>query len=109
MGVCNFLLRGCCIIVLFLGPACTSNNAVPVAGDASGESIMLLEQECEAQLLLFASLLKTVEAKRPASDPTLIELKELYAMSEELYLKSDYSVALSLIDDALSLIEKSAY
>lgn len=109
MEICNWLLRGVCIVVVLLAPACASNGAQRVADDRAGDVSALIEQECEAQLLHLSSLLAALERTAPDSDPTIIECKEIYALSEELYLKKEYSLALSLIDDALSLIEKSAY
>lgn len=94
---------------MLLVPACASNGVKRVADDQAGDVSALIEQACEAQLHHLSSLLSTLERTVPDSDPTLIECKEIYALSEELYLKREFSLALSLIDDAMALLEKSAY
>jgi hypothetical protein len=110
MGVRSKLfLRGYFLFILAVCPSCSSQIAHQATTPDSPEAISLLEMECETQLRHLASVIKSKAAVLPNSDPSLIELKEIYAMSEELFLKREFSLVVSLIDDALQLIEENGF
>lgn len=106
MKICR-KVPGAVLIVVLLLASCAPRNTIPGGDEQSGQSTVLLEQECEAQLSYLASVLETLRAKRPDSDPVLIELGETYRISTEYYLRGEYSLALSLVDSAMDLIETS--
>jgi hypothetical protein len=105
------LLLGCVTVAIVLACAsCSSNGAQNVdilnPTPEPQEADSLLEVECETQLLYLSSRIQSLGSGAAGSDATSTKLKELYSMSEELFLKREYALALTLMDEAVRLIEE---
>jgi hypothetical protein len=67
-----------------------------------------IESACQSQLTYLNAMIANYFPYDETTRLNLIEAKELYNISEELYLRKDYSLALELIDKAIKIIEESS-
>ncbi len=110
MSACNLLFIGCIAAAAVTCASCSTSGAkhtdISNISLEQEESGALLETECEAQLHYLTSRIRALGSNTAASSAASTRLKELHSMSEELYLKREYALALTLIEEALQLIEE---
>lgn len=63
------------------------------------------ELNCELALLRLETLIEARAAEPSFSAAALIEAREIYEMSRELYLSQEYELALRLIEEGIQLVE----
>ncbi len=91
--------------VSVLVPACAPRETVPPSSYAiTAEPAEDLALECEIELQRLDALIKTRERSTGFSRATLLEAKEIRRSALELYVSTEYALALELIDEAVTLL-----
>ncbi|GEM_PF-6345970 len=102
---------GACLLLFCCGqtPACVpAKSTAGVPGQVADESL-LIEFECESQMLILKNLLELQPGKSAQRPPAFIEAVELLHLSESLFLQKQFDMALEFIERAFAILEERSY
>ena len=103
-------IRALTALVLLAGVGCAAASMGCVSGSNTDAPTADLDRNpneltCELALLHFEQLIDARSSEEAFSPAALIEAREIYQISRQLYLEREYQLALQLIEEGMLLVE----